>query len=122
MIDGHALRDGAQPRKWRPDTSRFWVLDIDSDRVVEFAEKPQAEGGWINGGFMVLEHEVLGYLSGDTAVLEHEPVEQLPRDGQMMAYSHHGLTNTRGRDDPPTSAAHTLATSSLRVRHLGRRS
>jgi glucose-1-phosphate cytidylyltransferase len=71
--------------------SRFGALDIQGDRVVEFAEKPQAEGGWINGGFMVFEHEVLGYLTDDSTVLEREPLERLARDGQLMAYRHDGF-------------------------------
>ena len=35
--------------------SRFGALGLDGDSVVDFSEKPQAEGGWINGGFFVFE-------------------------------------------------------------------
>jgi len=71
--------------------SRFGVLGLEGDRVVEFAEKPQAEGGWINGGFMVFEREVLRYLIDDGTVLEREPLERLAADGQLMAYRHRGF-------------------------------
>ena len=83
--------------------SRFGALGLEGDRVTEFAEKPQAEGGWINGGFMVFEHEVLRYLTDDTTVLEREPLEHLARDGQLMAYDHDGfwepMDTERDRDN-----------------------
>lgn len=71
--------------------ARFGGLALDGDRVEEFTEKPQAEGGWINGGYFVFEPGVFRYLHGDDAVLEREPLEQLARDGQLMAYRHHGF-------------------------------
>ena len=59
---------------------RFGVLDIDaSGRVGSFREKPQAEGGWINGGFFVLSPKVLDYIAGDATPFESEPLEQSRR-------------------------------------------
>ena len=71
--------------------SRFGALGLDGDRVVEFSEKSQAEAGWINGGFFVFEHAVLDYLADDATVLERDPLEALARNGQLMAYRHHGF-------------------------------
>ena len=71
--------------------ARFGALALDGDRVAEFSEKPQAEAGWINGGFFIFEHAVLDYLADDAAVLEREPLERLAQDGQLMAYRHHGF-------------------------------
>ena len=71
--------------------SRFGALGLDGDHVVDFSEKPQAEGGWINGGFFIFEHAVLDYLADDATVLEREPLEALARDGQLMAYRHDGF-------------------------------
>src|SRR4051812_5896561 len=45
--------------------ARFGGVIFDGDRVAEFTEKPQAEGGWINGGFFVLEPGALEYISDD---------------------------------------------------------
>jgi glucose-1-phosphate cytidylyltransferase len=58
------------------------------DRVVEFSEKPQAQEGWINGAFFVLEPEIFAYIDGDQTQWEHEPLKQLVCDGQIMAYHH----------------------------------
>lgn len=71
--------------------ARFGGLRISSDQVQEFSEKPQAEGGWINGGYFVFEPPVFDYLAGDDTILEREPLERLARDGQLMAYQHEGF-------------------------------
>jgi glucose-1-phosphate cytidylyltransferase len=68
--------------------ARFGTMEFDGDRVSEFKEKPQTEGGWINGGFFVFEPGVFDYLSGDQTVLEDKPLEKLARDGQLMAFKH----------------------------------
>jgi glucose-1-phosphate cytidylyltransferase len=68
--------------------ARFGGLKFDGDRVVEFTEKPQAGEGWINGGFFVLEPQVLDMIDGDDTLWEHEPLENLAGEGQLMAYRH----------------------------------
>lgn len=71
---------------------RFGVLDIDEEqRVQRFAEKAKEDGGWINGGFMVLEPEVFSYIEGDRTFFEREPLEHLAKDGQLAAYKHDGF-------------------------------
>jgi glucose-1-phosphate cytidylyltransferase len=72
-------------------TARFGGVVFSGDRVVEFTEKPQAEGGWINGGFFVLEPDVLDYIEGDQTIWERDPMERLAADGQLMAYRHEGF-------------------------------
>jgi glucose-1-phosphate cytidylyltransferase len=70
---------------------RFGALDIAGDRVTSFIEKPAGDGGWINGGFFVLQPEVFGYLEGDADIWEHEPLERLASEGQLDAYQHDGF-------------------------------
>ena len=71
--------------------ARFGALELEGDRVASFAEKPQAAGGWINGGFFVFEREVLDHIIGDETLLEREPLEHLARTGQLMAFRHPGF-------------------------------
>jgi glucose-1-phosphate cytidylyltransferase len=71
--------------------ARFGSLQLDGDRVSQFAEKPRAGDGWINGGFFVFEPKVLDYIDTDDTPLEGEPLERLARDGQLMAYRHPGF-------------------------------
>lgn len=72
-------------------TARFGGMQFDGDKVSDFKEKPQTGEGWINGGFFVFEPEVLSYLDNDDNVLEGKPLENLARDGQLMAYKHEGF-------------------------------
>ncbi len=71
--------------------ARFGGLVLDGDGVREFTEKPQSEGGWINGGFFVFEPRILDYLHGDDAILEREALERVAAEGQLMAYRHEGF-------------------------------
>ena len=70
---------------------RFGALQIEDGRVAEFLEKPQGDGGMINGGFFVLSPRVLDRIAGDDTLWEQEPLRGLAQDGQLMAYEHHGF-------------------------------
>ncbi|MEM7409541.1 MAG: glucose-1-phosphate cytidylyltransferase [Myxococcota bacterium] len=73
--------------------SRFGELVVDdAGRVLEFAEKPQARGSYINGGFFVCERSFFDYLEDDdSCVLENEPLERLAAAGELMTYRHDGF-------------------------------
>ncbi|SFE80105.1 glucose-1-phosphate cytidylyltransferase [Roseivivax sediminis] len=71
--------------------ARYGHMRFDGDRVTAFEEKPQTAEGWINGAFFVLEPEVLDYIEGDDVMFEHAPLENLARDGELMAYRHDGF-------------------------------
>lgn len=71
---------------------RFGTLEIDKENVIEsFAEKRKEDGGWINGGYMVLEPEILDYIEGDYTTFEREPLEQLSKEGELLAYKYEGF-------------------------------
>ena len=70
---------------------RFGALDINSNIVNEFVEKPAGDGNWINGGFMVCEPEVLELIDSDQTVFEQKPLQTLANDGELSAYKHDGF-------------------------------
>ena len=70
--------------------ARFGLIELDGDRVARFSEKPQLGEGWINGAFFVLEPGVFDYVEGPATQWEVEPMENLARDGELMAYRHEG--------------------------------
>lgn len=70
---------------------RFGRLGLQGDIVQNFLEKPTGDGDWINGGFFVLEPQVIDYIAGDTTTWEREPLETLAREGNLMAYKHRGF-------------------------------
>ena len=71
--------------------ARFGGLDLDGDVVRAFTEKSQANEGWINGGFFVLDPKVLDYIADDTTLWEREPLERLASEGQLRAFRHDGF-------------------------------
>jgi glucose-1-phosphate cytidylyltransferase len=73
-------------------TGRFGALEIQEDiSVAGFKEKPLGDGGWVNGGFFVMQPEVFNYIENDQTVLENEPLSRLAEDGQLLAYKHTGF-------------------------------
>ena len=73
---------------------RFGVLDVDNEHmsVTGFREKAKEDGGWINGGFMVMEPSVFAYLSeAESCTLEREPMEALAHAGKLGIYKHEGF-------------------------------
>jgi len=72
---------------------RFGVFTLKSDetKIKYFKEKPQGNTNgtaWINGGYFVLEPEVLDYIKGDSTVFEKEPLENLATDGELYSFKH----------------------------------
>jgi glucose-1-phosphate cytidylyltransferase len=71
--------------------ARFGALIFDGDQVLRFSEKPQTGEGWINGGYFVLNRQVLDYIDGDATMWETSPLERLAAEGELMAYKHEGF-------------------------------
>jgi len=70
---------------------RYGALEVRQGRVQDFVEKPAGDGGWINGGFFVLEPSVLEYIHGDRTVWEQQPLRRLASDGELSAFLHRGF-------------------------------
>lgn len=71
---------------------RYGALHFgDNESVSGFQEKPQGDGGWINGGFFVLEPEVIDRIEGDATIWEQDPLRSLAAEGQLTAYRHTGF-------------------------------
>ena len=70
---------------------RFGALTVNKEKVISFEEKPEGDGGMINGGYFVLSPEVFTLISGDATIWEMEPMTQLAESGQLMAYQHKGF-------------------------------
>ena len=70
---------------------RFGALSLSENIVHGFQEKPEGDGGWINGGFFILSPKVIKYIDGDITVWEKEPMERLANEGQLSAHYHSGF-------------------------------
>jgi len=76
----------------QPD-GKFGAIEfIDDTTVQSFLEKPNGDGGWVNGGFFVLEPSVFDYIpDGDNVKWEEEPLEKLSKAKKLVAYKHLGF-------------------------------
>ena len=70
---------------------RFGALHMEGGRITDFMEKPQGDGGMINGGFFVLSPSVIDLIDDDSTTWEQEPLKTLAARGELMAYEHHGF-------------------------------
>ena len=70
---------------------RFGALQVEGESVTGFIEKPEGDGGWINGGFFVLEPSVLETIKGDGTTWEQEPLKGLSAESELHAYKHRGF-------------------------------
>jgi glucose-1-phosphate cytidylyltransferase len=71
--------------------ARFGRIVTEGTKVVAFEEKPDTEGGLINGGFFILETSVFERIDGHDTVFEKEPMESLAADGQLVSWVHRGF-------------------------------
>lgn len=71
--------------------ARFGELEINSNIVTSFQEKPQIKEGWINGGYFVLEPSFIDWISDDSTVLEKAPLETAAKNHELMAFKHDGF-------------------------------
>ncbi|WP_069133170.1 glucose-1-phosphate cytidylyltransferase [Rhodohalobacter halophilus] len=91
LIEFHKKKD-----KWATVTAvqppgRFGAIKMDDTTITSFEEKPQGDGGYINGGFFVLEPDVFDLIDGDSMIWEREPMERLAEKRQIEAYKHDGF-------------------------------
>lgn len=70
---------------------RYGALKMIAENVIGFEEKPKGDGGYINGGFFVLNPKVIDYIDSDATPWELEPLERLALEGQVRAFRHDGF-------------------------------
>jgi glucose-1-phosphate cytidylyltransferase len=71
--------------------ARFGQLTLDGDKVTEFGEKQHADGGWINGGFFVVEPSVIELIKSDSSPFETSALPTLAKQDQLRAFHHEGF-------------------------------
>jgi glucose-1-phosphate cytidylyltransferase len=76
----------------QPD-GRFGALEIsESNRIMEFKEKPKGDGSYVNAGYFVCEPGVFDYIdNSENTVFESEPLHQLAIDNQAYTFKHDGF-------------------------------
>jgi len=70
---------------------RYGALSMVGQSVKGFIEKPQGDGGWINGGFFILSPKCIDFITDDATSWEGGPLAQLAAQNELMAYQHDGF-------------------------------
>jgi glucose-1-phosphate cytidylyltransferase len=93
LLAYHRRKGGAATLTAVQPSGRFGIIETDEEEKVSvFREKALPDGGWINAGFMVLEQEVFNYIGDDDQeVFEIAPLENLAKDGKLVAYKYGGF-------------------------------
>lgn len=91
LVDFHKQHGKAVTLTSVQPVARFGALGIKDTTIYSFQEKPQEEGGWINGGFFVLEPRAIDAITNDAQMFEREPIESLVTGGEVQAFLHHGF-------------------------------
>jgi len=71
--------------------ARFGLIESLNGRVTHFGEKNQADAGWINGGYFVLEPEIFGYVRGESKPFEQSTLPRLVNEENLAAFHHEGF-------------------------------
>jgi glucose-1-phosphate cytidylyltransferase len=70
---------------------RFGSLKLEGNKVEQFLEKPLGDGGWVNGGFFVLNKDIFNYIRSEKTIWEREPLERLSKKKQLISYKFNGF-------------------------------
>ena len=92
VIEYHKKQDVLATMVAVQPPGKYGSLEIDENaRVSNFHEKPKGDGGWINGGFFVLNPMVINYITDDATIWEKEPLVNLAKEGKLSAFHHRGF-------------------------------
>jgi len=91
LIDFHKSKKTLATLTAVQPPGRFGLLNLQDNGTVNFKEKPLGDGGWINGGFFILEPEVLDYIKNDKTSWEKEPLENIVKTNQLSVFKHTGF-------------------------------
>ena len=91
LVDFHARHGKSATVTAVIPPGRYGALMLEGDEVRSFTEKPPGDNAFINGGFFVLNPEVIDRIDGDETPWEMAPLEGLARDGELQAFRHTGF-------------------------------
>jgi len=69
---------------------KYGILEIENNEVVNFKEKPP-KNSWVNGGFFVLEPEVVDHIENNNTSWEKDTMGKLVKENQLTALKHTGF-------------------------------
>ncbi len=82
---------------------RFGAVKISKKNIVDnFEEKPVGDGGWINGGFFVINKKMLNFIKNNNSTLETDVLPLIAKKKEVSAFKHkhfwHAMDTLRDRN------------------------
>lgn len=91
LIASHQLSGNLATLTAVQPPARFGALNLNGNQVASFQEKPDGDGAWVNGGFLVLKPEVFDFLKGDDSSFEIDALPKIAKLGKLGVYKHSGF-------------------------------
>jgi len=91
LIASHKLSGNLATLTAVQPPARFGALNLIGNRVISFQEKPDGDGAWVNGGFLVLKQEIFDFLKGDDSSFEIDALPKIAELGKLGVYKHSGF-------------------------------
>jgi len=91
LIASHKLSGNLATLTAVQPPARFGALNLIGNRVISFQEKPDGDGAWVNGGFLVLKPEIFDFLKGDDSSFEIDALPKIAELGKLGVYKHSGF-------------------------------
>lgn len=91
LVEHHQLHGRQATLTAVQPPGRYGAIGLDGDQVIQFQEKPEGDGGWLNGGYFVLEPSVIDLIDSDSCIWEQMPLNTLANKGQLSAYLHNSF-------------------------------
>ncbi len=90
-IKFHKAHKGMATMTTVQPAGRFGSVKVKKGLVENFIEKPLGDGGWVNGGFFVLQKKVIDYIKNDSTIWEKDPLVNLSKDKELYGFNHKGF-------------------------------
>lgn len=95
LTRAHAMNGSAVTVTAVQPQGRFGSLSLDEEAssgiVAEFVEKPAGDGGWINGGFFIVNKSVVDSIDSDRQSWETGVLPALAQKGELGFFKHRGF-------------------------------
>lgn len=91
LLDFHFINNKLVTMTAVRPTARFGELELKSNLVTSFKEKPQLKDGWVNGGFFVMNKKFIDFIEDDSDMLERKPLEDVAKNDNLIAFKHDGF-------------------------------
>lgn len=91
LVEFHKKRKGCATVTAVQPAGRYGSLNVKKGQVLNFREKPKGDGGWVNGGFFVLEPNVFDWIKRDGDSWENDVLPRIAEKKELSAYHHRGF-------------------------------